>query len=141
MLLARFGLLGNSSQLVLAGKSNKADSSRVSSCAHPVKGLKEMCFQTMGLWSGSRGTMQRKCDRGMKDDRAGSIRFSSGKSKYSYRSYIIAFCSFSAFFDAVLFREGMWRNNNASNIHNITSPQEHGPALPENSQGTRIGKY
>jgi hypothetical protein len=35
----------------------------------------------------------------------------------------------------------MWRNNNASNIHNITSPQEHGPALPENSQGTRICKY
>jgi hypothetical protein len=44
MLLARFGLLGNSSQLLLAGKSDQADSSRVSPCAHQVKGLKGNAF-------------------------------------------------------------------------------------------------
>jgi hypothetical protein len=34
MLLARFGLQGNCSQLVLAGKSDQADSSRVSPLAN-----------------------------------------------------------------------------------------------------------
>jgi hypothetical protein len=49
MLLARFGLQGNCSQLVLAGKTDQADSSRVSPCAHPMKGLKGNVFPDNGI--------------------------------------------------------------------------------------------